>query len=235
MMPARPPDSAPRPVSVPAHPARPASRYRRWTRIALFVGVVIGIQLAGSWLGSLLQIEIWPRHSPMLDLVAVLIIVAYVFTMALPFVPGIEIGLAVMLVFGAESIPAIYLCTQAALLLSFAVGRFVPLGVLTAFTGWLHLFRAQALLRRLEPLPSDRRLALLLERAPHRSVEQLVRYRYLALALLINLPGNAIIGGAGGIGLIAGMSRVFSLPRYVLVMAIATTPVPIVLWLADLR
>lgn len=202
----------------------------RWWRLALFVAVVLGIQAAGSWLAGLLELEIWPRHSPMLDLAGVLISAAYVITMALPFVPGIEIGLAVMLVFGAQAIPAIYACTQLALALSFLVGRLVPLGVLAAGAGWLHLHALRRLLARLEPLAPTERLALLTEKAPRAWVRRLITHRYLALAVLINLPGNAILGGAGGIGLVAGMSRVFSLPRYLLLMAVATSPVPLVLW-----
>lgn len=212
-------------------PGRPTHPRHRWLRIALFVALVLSVQAAGSWLAGLIQLEVWPRHSPMLDLLALLIVAAYIVTMALPFVPGIEIGLAIMLVFGNESIPAVYVCTQAALLLSFAVGRFVPLAALTALAGWLQLTRLHAVLGQLEPLLPDERLALMLRRAPRRWVRRLVEHRYLALAVLINLPGNAIVGGAGGIGLVAGMSRVFSLPRYVGIMALATTPLPIMLWI----
>ena len=47
------------------------------------------------------------------------------------------------------------------------------------------------------------------------------------IALLLNLPGNALIGGGGGIGLIAGMSRVYSFPRYFLLVGLAITPLPL--------
>jgi hypothetical protein len=63
--------------------------------------------------------------------------------------------------------------------------------------------------------------------APSRIVPFLLRHRYLVLAVLINLPGNAIIGDVGGIGLIVGMSRLFSFPKYVLLVSVAITPVPL--------
>ncbi len=226
-----PADPLPASTPAPEPPAHPVSNSRRWLRLALFVAAVLAIQALGGWAADRIEFEIWPRHSPMLDLAALLIAAAYIITMALPFVPGIEIGLAVMLVFGSESIPAVYVCTQAALLLSFVAGRYLPLGLLTGFAGWLQLTRVHRLLSQLEPLAPAGRLQLLVERAPRRWVRRLVNHRYLALAVLINLPGNAIIGGAGGIGLIAGMSRVFSLPRYIAIMAAATTPVPLALWL----
>jgi hypothetical protein len=44
------------------------------------------------------------------------------------------------------------------------------------------------------------------------------------IALVLNLPGNALIGGGGGIGLIAGMCRMFPFPKYVLLVSFAITP-----------
>ncbi|UCE30573.1 MAG: hypothetical protein JSW68_10975, partial [Burkholderiales bacterium] len=57
----------------------------------------------------------------------------------------------------------------------------------------------------------------------------LLRHRHVALAIALNLPGNALVGGAGGLGMLAGMSGLFSLPRYLLLVALATTPVPLFL------
>ena len=49
----------------------------------------------------------------------------------------------------------------------------------------------------------------------------------IRLAVLFNVPGNTIIGGGGGIGLIAGMSRLFPFPKFVLLVCLAITPVPL--------
>ena len=55
----------------------------------------------------------------------------------------------------------------------------------------------------------------------------LLDHRYLTIAALLNLPGNALIGGGGGIGLIAGMSKIIPFYCYVLVTAVAVAPVPL--------
>jgi hypothetical protein len=46
----------------------------------------------------------------------------------------------------------------------------------------------------------------------------------------INLPGNIVIGGGGGIALMAGLSRLFSPSGFVVTVAIATLPIPLA-WL----
>jgi hypothetical protein len=71
------------------------------------------------------------------------------------------------------------------------------------------------------------RLTFLASKAPNRYVPFLLRHRYLALAVLVNLPGNIVIGGGGGIALVAGASRLYSLPRFVATIAIAVSPVPL--------
>lgn len=58
----------------------------------------------------------------------------------------------------------------------------------------------------------------------------LLRHRHLAIAAALNLPGNAIIGGGGGIGLAAGFSRLVSLPVYVLTVGLAVAPLPLAVW-----
>ena len=220
------------PGAEPLSTQRQPSASRRWLRLGLLVGAILGLQALGGWVIDHAWFEVWPRHGRMLDAVAVLMAAVYTLTMALPFVPGIEIGLAVMLTFGRSAIVAVYACTQLALLVSFLLGRLVPVAVLVRLTEWLHLHGAADLLRRLEPLAPADRLRFMIARAPRRWVENLVAHRYVALAVLVNTPGNALIGGAGGIGMLAGMSGVVTLPRYALTMALATTPVPLLLWLA---
>jgi len=43
----------------------------------------------------------------------------------------------------------------------------------------------------------------------------------------VNLPGNILIGGGGGISLIAGASRLFSLPGFLTTIALAVSPLPL--------
>jgi hypothetical protein len=54
----------------------------------------------------------------------------------------------------------------------------------------------------------------------------LLRYRYLALALAVNLPGNVILCGGGGIALMAGLSRLFDPLPFLLTILLAVLPVP---------
>jgi hypothetical protein len=63
-------------------------------------------------------------------------------------------------------------------------------------------------------------------------VRFLVRHRYLAVAIALNMPGNLMIGDGGGIALAAGFSRLFSLSWFALTVAVAVAPVPIVVLLA---
>ena len=58
--------------------------------------------------------------------------------MLIPFVPGIEIGVALMLLLGSHGVILIYLCTLIALALSFLLGRLVPMYCIVRVFDWLH-------------------------------------------------------------------------------------------------
>jgi hypothetical protein len=205
-----------------------AGRSRIW-RLAAIVGGVLALNLIGGWLASHLNLQIWPQHSDIIELIIIAVVIGYVLAMAVPFVPGIEIGLALMLMFGPGGIALVYLCTQLALALSFLLGRLVPTHVIANVFGWLHLERAQSLVAGLDRTAPDQRIHQLAARSPSNWIAFLVRHRYLALAVILNLPGNAVIGGAGGIGVIAGMSRAYPFPYFIFLMALSTLPVPVFL------
>jgi hypothetical protein len=57
-------------------------------------------------------------------------------------------------------------------------------------------------------------------------------FRFLLIPLLLNLPGNAVIGGGGGIAMLAGFSRLFSFPVFVAMTAVAVSPVPLLIILS---
>jgi len=46
------------------------------------------------------------------------------------------------------------------------------------------------------------------------------------LILTLNIPGNSLVGGGGGIAFIAGLSGLFSYPAYLATILIAVAPVP---------
>ena len=183
--------------------------------------IVLGNFLT-QWFVEWLDFEIRPSNEPMVHRAIVVSMIVYAILMAIPFVPGVEIGLAVLMILGPKIAIFVYLCTLAALSLSFIVGRLIPECMLVNFLRDLRFHKASRLLAQLEGLDSQRRLSLMLDRSPKRFVPLLLRYRYLALMV--------VIGGGGGIALMAGLSRLFSPSVFVLAVAIAISPVPLA-WL----
>ena len=155
---------------------------------------------------------------------------AYVILMSIPFVPGIEVGLALLMVFGADVAVFVYVCTLMALSLSFFAGRAIPLSMLARIMSFLHLQKAELLMIQLQGVERKHLIDVLLSHAPHRIIPFLIRHRFIALVLLLNLPGNALIGGGGGIGLIAGLSRLFSYSQFLFAISIAVAPVPVLFY-----
>lgn len=210
-----------------------AQRRAPWLRIAvgllLFLGLLLLAQQFGDWLRGEITGQLWPRHLRMATWLLLAALLGYTLLMALPFMPGIEIGLALMLVLGREGVVLVYLCTVLALMLSFLAGRLLALQRLTALLDWLHLQRASELLRRFVAVPAPARLDWLRQRLPGRLGRLTLHHRYLLVALLLNLPGNALIGGGGGIGLLAGMSGLYTPWKFLLLVALAVSPVPIFL------
>lgn len=202
-----------------------------WLRLGVLLAVILLLNLGGGWLIESLDFTLSPRNSDIVYQMLLATLVVYVLAMAVPFVPGIEIGLAIMLAIGSASVPFVYVCTLLALAIAFLVGRFMQLRLIGRLFGWLRINRARDLIDEMAASPPERRLDLLLERLPAGWARKLLRVRYLAAALLLNLPGNSVIGGAGGIAMVAGMSRLFSFPRFMLTMALAITPVPILILL----
>lgn len=159
-----------------------------------------------------------------------LALVAFVLLSALPFVPGAEIGFGLLVLFGGKVALAVYGAMVLALTVSFLVGTLVPARWIGRFLGFLGLRRARELVNRLQALPRTQRIDFLIARAPARFVPTLLRHRYLALIIVLNLPGNSLLGGGGGLALAAGMSGVFSLPGFVATVALAVAPVPLVFY-----
>lgn len=196
-------------------------------KLALLVALLISASYAGKWVMGQFDPLLTPASEPMVHRMIMTATALYVLLMMLPFVPGVEIGLGLMAMFGAKIVPVVYLATVLALTLAFLVGRLVPPRSIAEILGTLRLKRTSDMVRRLEPLDSQQRLEFLLQRASTRIVPFLLRHRFVALAVALNLPGNALIGGGGGICLVAGFSRLFTFPQYMLTVALAVSPVPL--------
>lgn len=196
-------------------------------KVALFLLVLVFLNYGMGWIAKQIAFQLWPRHVHMALTVLTASVVAYVLLLAIPFLPGVEIGLMVMVLFGRPGIALVYLATVLALTLSFLLGRLLSPRILVRALDWFHLDRARDLVAVLVPLDPEERLRFLLQSVPSRIVPFLLRHRYLVIAVLFNLPGNALIGGGGGIGLVAGMSRLFPYPKYLFAVCLAIAPVPI--------
>ena len=202
----------------------------RWRAPLLLGGLVLLVlaaNLGGAWLVDVLGLEAIARGKPIVERIIMGSVVVYALLMAIPFVPGIEIGLALLVVVGPAVAALVYGATVLGLFLSFLIGYFVPQGWLKSIFAFLRLAKARRLVEDLEPLGRKERLALLVSRAPRGIVPPLLRHRYLALALVLNIPGNALIGGGGGISLVAGLSRLYSPPAFLVTLALAVSPVPL--------
>jgi len=204
-------------------------KIRRFIKISLLVGFLVLVNYGGSLVVEQINFQFWPEHERLMITALWFAIVFYILWMALPFVPGIELGLALMVLLGTRGVVLVYLCTLLSLSLSFTIGRLIPLNSFARFLGWLHLYKARDLILQLEPLNSEEKLDFLLRSAPSRVIPFLVKHRYLMIAIALNLPGNALIGGGGGIGLISGMSRLYPFPKYILLVSLAIMPLPLLL------
>ena len=54
-----------------------------------------------------------------------------------------------------------------------------------------------------------------------------LKHRYIAITVVLNIPGNAIIGGGEGIALLDGISGSFTFLRYLAVVSLAVLSIPL--------
>lgn len=198
-------------------------------KVALIVGALIAAKHTGNWVMSQLSGHLTPSTEPMLHRLIMTATTVYVLLMTLPFVPGVEIGLAMMATLGPKIAPLVYASTVLALSLAFLIGRLVPEETVIQFFDFVRLKGAADMLRRLRDCKPEDRLDVLAGQTTTRLVPFMLRYRYIALMIILNLPGNAVIGGGGGISLVAGFSRLFPFHLFVATTAIAVAPVPLFL------
>lgn len=206
---------------------RVPTKTARYFRIAIVLAILVALNFGGAWLAHQIDAQFLPQSEPAFRAIVLAASLAYVVLMAAPFVPGMEIGLAIMVVLGSQGAVLVYLCTLAALSLSYAIGWHIPHRHIVRLLSWLHLHRAAALVREIEPLDLEDRLALLYREAPSRIAPFLLRHRYVAIAIVLNMPGNTLIGGGGGIALVIGMSRIIPFHSFLAVLALAVAPIPL--------
>lgn len=135
----------------------------------------------------------------------------YALALAVPFLPAVEMGWMVMAALGTPGILAIWMATPLGLLIAFMLGQ--------TLSDWPFLQRLRARLDLAFQTATDNSLRSKLLRFAQR---YLASHPYWVLAVLVNLPGNWMIGGGGGIGLLAGASGLYRPLRFVLVLIPAT-------------
>jgi hypothetical protein len=218
----------PAPLELP--PLR-QSLLRTVLRLAALAVAVYGIHLAMNWAIDHVEAFAPSIGNQMRIGIMVAILLAYAVLLAIPFVPGIEVGLMLLLIRGAEIAPYVYLATVLGLVLAYAAGHLLSYRWLRQIFLDLRLPRACRMLDALEPLTAEHRLALLRKQLPWVLGALAVNYRYLLLALLINLPGSGLLGGGGGICMIAGLTRLFHPRATILTIVLAVLPFPLFFWL----
>lgn len=148
----------------------------------------------------------------------------YLLVLSIPFVPGVEIGLLIMVIFGLTGILVAYLATVCGITLAFTAGRCLPEHITDRLLqrfgmGELRL-NSEATIEEIMPGHSAGNGFSIKLRS------WLLNYRYLAVAVSLNLPGNSALGGGGGIGLLCGLSGIFSWRAFICTLIVSTAPIP---------
>lgn len=195
--------------------------------LALYIALLVAGWLFGEAVKTYALPEMRPMNEPMIHKIVMGALIAFIIAAAIPFVPGAEIGFALLLLFGAQAVPLVYFGMVGALLLSYCVARLLPSGTLSKGLGWLGLSRASALIAELEAAPPDQKTQKLSDLMPSRFGQTLLKNRYILLILALNLPGNTLIGGGGGLAMLSGLSGVFGFWPYLGTILIAVAPVPL--------
>ncbi len=155
------------------------------------------------------------------------LLLLYALLLAIPFVPGVEIGLSLMLVHGPMAAPFVHGATVIGLTLAYGLGLAFSDRFSCRFLSALGLVRACAFVESMKEMNRQQRIKTLESSMPSWAGKWILKHRYLMLALALNLPGNSFIGGGGGIALVAGLSRIYSPLGMIVTATLASAPVPL--------
>jgi len=229
------PEPQNQPPPLPEPPSWPVALLRLAVRAAA-IGLVAYFALGAlDWIMTAVAPEGDSALTGSQIAMLIFVLLVYACLLAVPFVPGVELGILLLAARGAEIAPFVYLATLGGLLTAYTIGRKLPLPVLTGLLLDLHLLRACQSVREFSEQTPDERLSRLRRGLPDWMGDFPLKYRYLLLAGLINMPGSAILGGGGGLMLVAGLSRVFSTRATILTVFFAVSPVPILVWLTGMK
>ncbi len=204
-----PPDPAPslqpqQPYAANAKESRFQSRVLIWLRRLFSLSLLLLCAWAAwNWHQDLSQSNQSQRSLYML----VIGCSVYYVCLVTPFLPGVELGLGLMMLYGWQGVLAVYLTTQLGLNTAYWIGRL-----------WRHPWQDR-LVQRIDSEQLPRAL---------RWCTQKIRFHpALALIFLLNLPGNAILGGGGGLSMLYGLLKFLSPLRFLLAALAASSPAPL--------
>jgi len=201
---------------------------KRWLLLVIFYALLLfGGWAAGNWVPAILEADVDALDGPMAQMIILTMAGIFILASATPFVPGAEIGLGLMMLLGTKVLLLVYGCMITALVISYLIGRFVPATATAAAFRFFGLVKASQLALDMAPLTPKERKDFLLERAPKLILPHLLKHRFLALFVILNVPGNTVIGGGGGIAFLAGLSGIYPFPAYLLTLLFAVAPLPL--------
>jgi len=200
--------------------------------VLIYALLLLGGWLVGDALKELIVPEMRPMNAPMINRMIMAAFVAYVVLSAIPFVPGAEIGFALLLLFGGSVAPLVYLGMVCALLISYTIARLVPLPFLARALAWISFEKASRFVVELDAIAPDARLNMLSSIIPSKVGQLLLKHRFLLLAAALNTPGNSLLGGGGGLAFMAGASRLFGFWPFLAIVVFAVAPFPLIFFFA---
>lgn len=202
----------------------PTRLFKIVLRIAVVLCIAWGIDLLADW--AMLESTAMAAYKTLNIRLITVLLLAYALLIAELFVPGVELGLSLLVLEGPLAAPWVWLATVAGLTPAYLAGILLPAQRIAAGLRDIRRRRAATLVDQVAPLDAQGRIDLLLRRLPGWLAPMALRHRYLVLAVLVNIPGNALVGG-GGIGLIAGLSRIYAPLPTLLTFVIAVSPLPL--------
>lgn len=178
---------------------------KRWRLPGALVLLAVAASMVGTGQGLAVP------HGEIGGLTMLLVIsLIYAALLAIPFVPSVEVGLFIMLLYGRPGILAAYCATLLGLNMAYLAGR---------------MLRGRCAIAK----PLQRRLINRTRYPGGRPV-----FAGFALAILLNTPGNTAVGGGGGISLVYGACGALSWGWFVICVAVATALIPLLVLLGVL-
>lgn len=220
-------------LTMPSNSRLPSSIYDgqmptdRKSRLMALVVFVLLLCAIGIWSNQYLHNLIWPISNESTQLFIGILILIYAVCMILPFMPAIELGVVLLAMLDIQGVILLYCITVMALSISYTIGRLIPVQVLKRLFRYLHFHKASDLFCAIAECDEKEQINRFLEHAPKRFIPFLLRHRYWVFGVAVNTPGNMILGGAGGIAMMSGVSRLFSFKNFVFTVLVAVSPLPV--------